>query len=171
MTKRSWERQQARRCVRSHRTRSPPHFLMFLLLSSLLQTPLLSLSWKQTHSPPVPLFQPPYALSSHLSRSLATAAPFIASHNYFNKRRNHLADTFLDHKMPSEGFGISVFYWSLFSLIKWAKALVSCEERERGGWGRWSGVVGVLVRGWNVIRSLRRISLNGTCGRRTGTTE
>lgn len=97
ITGRSWERQQAQHCVRSHHTRSPTHFWCFppQLLSFQPQKLLLSLSGKHTHT-------------GHCN-------PFPALQNYFNKQRNHEADTFLDHKTPNVGFWILLFYWSALS--------------------------------------------------------
>lgn len=127
--KRSWERQQARRCVRSHRTRSPPHFWCFPFSSFIVapsETLVLTVMKADTLSPHSP--------GSFVSSEQKLGYCHPASHNYFNKHRNYLANTFLDHKMPNKGFGILGFYWSVFPLIKWAKPSQLWGE-ERGWWG------------------------------------
>lgn len=69
------------------------------LLSPLLKRPRLSLlSRKQlrhmhAHSPAPSELNPGYCY------------PFSPSKHSFNRQRNHLADSFLDHKTPNDGFG------------------------------------------------------------------
>lgn len=81
-------------------------------------------------------------MNTHTSPSeqkLGYCHPFPASQSYFNKQRNHLADTFLDHKTPNDGFGILCFYWSASNVYFLGQAWSAWKRGNGGGRGGWGG--------------------------------
>lgn len=144
-----------------------------------LRDPLLSLSGKQKHTC---THTHSSSLFLHLSRSLATATHFQLHTTILTSTEIiwRTLSWIIKRQMMALG---SWAFIDLCSPIKCAcvlsQAYSASKKRKRGGrWGRVGGRGsgrwrrrGVLMWGWNVIWSLCRISLNGPCGRRTGTTE